>query len=90
MSSDSNGGSSGGSGASDGSGDGAAAAASNSIRGARGGRLRLALAQLGDTHAAEVAAYRRCLTMELRGSSIEHNACAEEWEALRRAMRALA
>ena len=26
--------------------------------------------------------YRRCLARSLRGSSIDHGACAEEWEAV--------
>ena len=59
------------------------------LRGARSGRLRIALETLQTAHPDAVGAYRRCLARSLRGSSIDHGACAEEWEAVVRAMRAL-
>ena len=59
------------------------------LRGARSGRLRIALETLQTAHPDAVGAYRRCLARSLRGSSIDHGACAEEWEAVVRAMQAL-
>ena len=60
------------------------------LRGARSGRLRIALETLQTAHPDDaVGAYRRCLARSLRGSFIDHGACAEEWEAVVRAMRAL-
>ena len=71
------------------SGDSGGGGEPSPLRGARSGRLRIALETLQAAHPDAVGAYRRCLARSLRGSSIDHGACAEEWEAAVRAMRAL-